>query len=343
MTNMTHYTAKTLYNDLKHIKVSTSTCRFTLEKCTELAPIINDIIRLKKEKNAIILAHSYVNPEIHHTVADYVGDSYELSKRAKECNEDTIVFSAVKFMGETAKIINPNKTVLIPNKLNGCSLADSIDGRQVKELRKKHPEHTFVCYINTSADVKAECEVCVTSSNVYTIIENIPNDKIYFLPDKLMGQNVVNELKKRGSKKEVLYYDGTCYVHDAYEPEMIDYLRLETPDVTVVSHPECSPEILEKSDYVGSTSQMIQYVKSSPKDTFFLLTECGLSARLQLEDPSKKFIGTCTMCKYMKDNTLQNIKRVLQSPDEDDIITIDTDIQVKALHCINKMFDYNEN
>jgi len=335
-------TAEELYQNLRHIKVSTSTCRFTKEKCEELAPLVNKINHLKVEKNAVILAHSYVNPEIHHTVADFVGDSYELSKNAKECDADLIIFSAVKFMGETAKIINPQKEVRLPNKLNGCSLADSISYKQLEQIKADHPDYTFVCYINTSAETKALCDVCVTSSNVYNIIEKIPNDKIYFLPDALMGKNIVNELRRRGSKKEIKYYHGTCYVHETYEPEMIDYLRLEYPKVQVVAHPECKPEILEKSDFVGSTSQMIQHVKDSDKDQFFLLTECGLSARLQLETKNKHFLGTCTMCKYMKDNSLQNILRVLESPDPDDIIHLDPTIQEKALHCIQQMFYYND-
>lgn len=339
---MSTITAEELYQNLSHIKVSTSTCRFTPEKCEELAPLINKINQLKKEKNAVILAHSYVNPEIHHTVADYVGDSYELSKNAQSCDADLIIFSAVKFMGETAKIINPHKEVRIPNKLNGCSLADSITAKQLEQIKADHPDHTFVCYINTSAEIKALCDVCVTSSNVYKIIEKIPNDKIYFLPDALMGKNVVNELKARGSKKEVKYYHGTCYVHETYEPEMIDYLRLEYPNVEVVAHPECKPSILEKADYVGSTSQMINYVKESPKDQFFLLTECGLSARLQLETQNKQFLGTCTMCKYMKDNSLQNILRVLENPDQDDIITLEETVRENAMHCIEQMFYYND-
>ena len=192
-------------------------------------------------------------------------------------------------------------------------------------------DHTFVCYINTTADVKANCDVCVTSSNVYHIVETIPNDKIFFLPDKLMAQNVIMEMKKRGVNKEILYSEGTCYVHEQYDPEMIQYLRLENPNVKVLSHPECNSAVLNDSDYVGSTSQMINYVKTTDAESFFMLTECGLTSRLQLEVPEKKFIGSCTMCKYMKSNTLEDVLRVLKQPDTEDIIQIDSKTIFAAL------------
>lgn len=333
-------TPESLFEKLGNITIGGTTCLYTQEKCAEMAPIINKINTLKKEKNAIILAHSYISPEIIHGVADHVGDSYELSKNAKDTKADTIIFVAVKFMAETAKILNPNKTVLIPSKINGCSLADSITGEEVAALKKSHPDYTFVCYINTSAEVKAHCDVCVTSSNVTKIIEAIPNDKIYFLPDRLMAENVINDLKKKGIKKTIKTTAGTCYVHEEYNPEMIDYIRLKNPGVEIVSHPECSAGIVGHSDYVGSTSQMINYVKNSEKDTFYLLTECGLSSRLQLEAPEKKFIGSCTMCKYMKSNTLEDIARVLKTPDPEDIITLKEKTITDAKHCIDEMFRY---
>lgn len=333
-----NHSAESLYNALGSISIGGTTCIYTLEKCATLAPMINQINHLKKEKNAIILAHSYVSPEILHGVADVVGDSYELSKKAKETNAEIIVFVAVKFMAETAKLLNPEKTVLIPSKINGCSLADSIHEIDVQNLKKQYPDHTFVCYINTSAAVKAECDVCVTSSNVVEVIKKIPNENIYFLPDSLMAKNIINELSAQGIKKNILYWEGSCYVHEDYDPELITYLKLKHPQLKVVSHPECTPTILSNSDYVGSTSQMINYVKKSDSDTFLLLTECGLSGRLALETTGKKFIGSCTMCRYMKANTCQDILRVLQEPKEEDIIKLDPTTQEKALHCIEEMF-----
>jgi len=246
-----------------------------------------------------------------------------------------------RFLAETAKIVNPNKTVLVPNKLNGCSLADSITGQDVRDLKKAHPDYTFICYINTSAEVKAECDVCVTSSNVYDIVIRHPNNNIYFLPDRLMGENLINELNKRGVSKSIkIYKPGTCYVHEDYDPELIDYIRLQYKDVDVLSHPECSPDVLKNSDYVGSTSQMINHVKTSNKSTFFILTECGLVSRLQLEQPQKTFVGSCTMCKYMKSNQLEDILRVLTHPDPEDIITLDESVIKKATKCIENMFYY---
>jgi len=334
-------TAQQLYDKLKNVKVGGTVCHYSLKKCEEMVPTINEIIDLKEEKNACILAHSYVSPEIIYGVSDFVGDSYKLSKDAMSTTAGTIVFAAVRFMGETAQILNPEKEVLVPGLLDGCTLADSITAEQVKELRKEFPEHTFVCYINTTAQVKAECDVCVTSANVYTIVQNIPNDKIYFLPDKLMGQNLIAEMERRGIKKDIQYYPGTCYVHEEYDPEQIFRIRTEYPDVKVVSHPECTPEVCRDSDFVGSTSQMFRYMKDSPHQKFLMLTECGLSARLQVELPEKQLVGSCTLCRYMKSNTLQDILRVLKNPGARDRVVLDEATRKNALKCIEAMFRYN--
>ncbi len=333
-------TGAVLYDRLKDVKLGGTICLFTPEKCEQIAPIVNEIQRLKKEHDAVILAHSYVGPEIIATVADFSGDSYELSKSAKSTTAKTIVFVAVKFMAETAKLLNPNKRVLMPSRNNGCTLADSITGDDVKRLRLQYPDHTFVCYINTTVDVKAQCDVCVTSSNVDHIIETIPNDKIYFLPDRLMGQNVINALKAKGIEKEILLWNGTCYVHEEYDPDVIHYLRKEHPGLKVVSHPECNPEVVAQSDFVGSTSQMLKFVADNSAPAYFMLTECGLTSRLQLEHPGKKFVGACTMCRYMKSNTLADIARVLTSPDPIDEIHLDPADVEAADRCITRMFDY---
>jgi quinolinate synthase len=329
-----------LYEALKDVKIGGNICKFSMEKCETLFPLVAEINRLKHEKNAIILAHSYVSPEIQVAVADFVGDSYELSKWARDTKAETIVFSAVKFMAETAKLLSPKKTVLVPSKRNGCSLADSITAADMDNLREKYPDATFVCYINTTAAVKARCDVCVTSSNVYKIIEAIPNDHIVFVPDKLMGENIIQYAKEKEISKTIRLWDGTCYVHETYEPEMIHYLRQEHPGLKVVSHPECSPAIVDVSDYVGSTSQMIRYVKETEAEAYFLLTECGLAGRLQSEISGKVFVGSCTMCRYMKANTLEDILRVLQTPDLDDVIEIGDQDRINALKCIDAMFAY---
>ena len=335
-------TAPQLYETLKNIKVGGSVCHYSRKKCEELVGLINEINELKEEQNAIVLAHSYVTPEITYGVADFVGDSYQLSKDATSTQATKIVFAAVRFMGETAKILNPEKEVLIPGFLDGCTLADAITAQDVRKLRLEFPSYTFVCYINTTADVKAECDVCVTSANVYKVVANIPNDKIYFLPDKLMGQNLVNAMKKRGIPKDIKYYTGTCYVHEEYSLDEILRVRLEYPNAKIVSHPECKPEVVKASDFVGSTAQMLDYMRESKDKDFLMLTECGLSTRLQVEFPHKNLVGSCRLCKYMKSNSLEDILRVLKNPTNRDRVIINEEIRKRALRSIEAMFFYTE-
>ncbi len=336
----TQITAQQLYEKLKNIKLGASVCQYSLKKCEELVPLINEINELKEQKNAVILAHSYISPEIIYGVADFVGDSYKLSRDALTTSASTIVFVAVRFMGETAKILNPEKEVLIPASLDGCSLADSIRPETVRDLRRQFPQHTFVCYINTSAQVKAECDVTVTSANVYKVAQDIPNDKIYFLPDKFMGQNLKNYMERNGIKKDIQFYSGTCYVHEDYGLDDIVKVKLEYPEAKIVSHPECNSAIIDNSDFVGSTEQMLAYMKDTDARQFLMLTECGLSARLQSEFPQKQLVGSCTMCKYMKSNSLDNIWRVLQKPELKDRVLLDEPTRLKALKTIEAMFQY---
>ncbi len=335
-------TVEQLHEKLKPIKVGSPLCEFTLEHCQRIHPVIDRIEELKRKKNAIILAHNYVAPEILYGVADHTGDSYGLAKIARDSDAEVIVFPAVRFMAETAKILNPNKTVIDPNPDGGCSLADGITAADVQRLRKEFPGHTFVCYINTTAEVKALCEVCVTSSNVYHIVETIDNDNIYFLPDKLMAMNVIQYLQDQGVKKNISWYDGTCYVHEEYAPGAIDFIRTGNPNVDVLVHPECHPEVVRKADYVGSTTNMLNHVRASSCDTFFLLTECGLTGILQSEFPEKRFVGSCTMCKYMKTNSLQDILQALENPRPDQIIELSPDVRQNALRCVERMFEYTE-
>jgi len=340
MITLEHITAQDLFEKLRHIKVGGTVCHYSLKKCEELVPLINEINEIKEEKRAVVLAHSYVSPEIIYGVADFVGDSYALSKDATTTDAKIIVFAAVRFMGETAQILNSHKEVLIPAPLDGCTLADSISACQVRALRREFPDYTFVCYINTTAAVKAECDVCVTSANVYTIVQNIPNEKIYFLPDKFMGQNLALEMKRRGLKKDIRYFSGTCYVHEEYGEEQIHQIRLEYPGVKVVSHPECKPQVCRHSDFVGSTSQMLEYMERTEAGEFLMLTECGLSSRLQVEMPHKRLVGACTLCKYMKSNTLADILQVLKHPTSKDRVILDENVRLRALKCIEAMFRY---
>ncbi len=338
----TQTTPQQLFEKLKNIKLGATVCQFSFKKCEEITPIINEINELKAQQNAVILAHSYVTPEIVYGVADFTGDSYKLSKDALSTKAQKIIFAAVRFMGETAKILNPEKEVLVPGLLDGCTLADAINGEQVRQLRKQYPDYTFVCYINTSAEVKAECDVCVTSANVYKICTNIPNDKIYFLPDKYMGQNLRNYMNRNGIKKDIQYFDGACYVHEEYNIEDILKIRLEYPDAKIVSHPECNSVVVDESDFVGSTEQMLDYMRTTQSNQFLMLTECGLSSRLQVEFPNKQLVGSCTMCKFMKSNTLNDILRVLKNPMDRDRIIFSEAIRQQALKSIEAMFLYNK-
>lgn len=337
------YTPQTLFQKLKDITIGSHACLFTQDKCAELAPKINRILTLKKEKNIPIFAHSYISPEIIYTIADAVGDSYYLSIEATKNNADTILFCAVKFMAETAKILTPKKTILTPNtELNGCTLADAISAKQVQNLKKKYPRHTFICYINTTAAVKAECDICVTSSNAYSIIKNINAKKIYFIPDVLMGKNLADELAREGIKKELLYGNGTCYVHEKYDPDMITYLRLYYPDLEVLCHPECTAAVVANCNFSGSTSQMFDYVKKSRNRHFFILTECGLINRLQIESPEKILVGACTLCKYMKANTLDLILEALESPSKAKKIQLKPQVAARAKKCLDQMIRLTE-
>ncbi len=340
MTVPKQLTPEELYHILKNVKLGAFVCQYSLKKCEELTPLINEINALKVQMDAVILAHTYVVPEILYGVADFVGDSYALSKDAMQTKAKRIIFAAVKFMGETAQILNPDKEVLLPAKDGGCTLADAINAEQVRQLRKEFPGYTFVCYINTTADVKAECDVCVTSANVCDIVQRIPQEKIYFLPDKYMGQNLIYEMERRGVKKDIRFFTGTCDVHKEYSLEQVDKVRLEYPEAKIVSHPECKPEVCEASDYVGSTSQMLQYMRKTESTQFLMLTECGLSSRLEVEFPQKQFVGSCTLCDFMKSNDLHDIKRVLTAPTDKDRIFVPPDIREKAKRCIEAMFLY---
>lgn len=328
-----------LFEKLSKIKVDNPLCKYTLQRCESISPIINEINRLKVEKQAVILAHSYVHPDIIYGVADYVGDSYYLAKKAMETDAKTIVFPAVRFMAETAKILNPDKLVIDPNPNGGCSLADSVTKKDVLALRKKYPSHTFVCYINTTAAVKSVCDVCVTSSNVFSIIQKIENDKIVFLPDLLMGKNLVNEMKEKGLHKEIVLYDGSCYVHEEFSASQLDALKKENPDMLTLVHPECDEDVVAQADMVGSTSQILSFAKEQTRP-MAILTECGITSRLQIESPELNIIGSCMMCKYMKSNSLSDILQALKDPKSNMIVDIDPALLQAAKRNIDEMFRY---
>ncbi len=331
--------ADRLLRSLMHVECDPRGRTWNLETCREIAPLTLEINRLKKEKDAVILTHSYVEPEIIYGVGDFKGDSYHLSLMAKQARAKIIVFAGVVFMAETAKILSPEATVIVPDRGSGCSLADSIDGDGVRKLKALYPDATVVCYINSTADVKAESDVCVTSGNVYPIVANLPARRILFVPDRLMADNVRTELKRLGVDKEIISSDGTCMVHDQFTPAQIAEARAQFPGLKVVAHPECTEEVAALADYVGSTGGMMKYVKTTPAPYFLMLTECGLVGRLEVESPEKTFIGGCRLCPYMKLNSLEKIRDALLAPRPDQIVTLDEGLRLRAARCIERMFE----
>ncbi|MCX6954818.1 MAG: quinolinate synthase NadA [Verrucomicrobia bacterium] len=331
--------ADRLLRALLHVDCDPHGRTWNLDTCREIAPLTLEINRLKKEKDAVILTHSYVEPEIIYGVGDFKGDSYHLSLMAKQAKAKVIVFAGVVFMAETAKILSPDATVVVPDRGSGCSLADSIDGDGVRKLKALYPDATVVCYINSTADVKAESDVCVTSGNVYDIVQKLPARRILFVPDRLMAENVRTELKRRGVDKEIISSDGTCMVHDQFTPAQIAEARAQFPGLKVVAHPECTEEVAQLADFVGSTGAMMKYVKTTPAPYFLMLTECGLVGRLEVETPEKNFIGGCRLCPYMKLNSLEKVRDALRAPRPDQIVTLDEGLRLRAARCIERMFE----
>ena len=333
--------AERLFRRLVHVDCS-SERKWTLDVCRDIAPLTLEINSLKEEKNAIILAHSYVEPEIIYSVSDFVGDSYKLSVDASKAEAEIIVFSGVVFMAETAKILSPQSQVLVPDLGSGCSLADSLTGDQLRSLKVQHPDAATVCYVNCNADVKAESDVCVTSANVYDIISLLTEDEVLFVPDRLMAENIRIELRRRGIKKRILTSDGTCVVHDRFSVDLIDEARARYPGLAVVSHPECTIEITSQSDFVGSTGAMIEYVKVTEAPYYMMLTECGLVSRLEVENPEKRFIASCKLCPYMKLNSLEKIHDVLIDPRPEQEIRLDESLRRRAEHSLRRMIEMTE-
>jgi quinolinate synthase len=313
--------------------------RWNFEDCLRIAPLTLEINRLKREKRAVILAHSYVEPEIIYGVADFKGDSYFLSVQAKKARAEMIVFAGVVFMAETAKLLSPQATVVVPDRGSGCSLADSLTGAELRRLKSLYPDAAVVCYINCTAEVKAESDVCVTSGNVHAIIAKLPQRRILFVPDRLMAENIRIELRRLGVDKEIISSDGTCLVHDKFTLAEISEARARFPGLKVVAHPECPSEVARAADFVGSTGAMMRYVKTTSAPYFLMLTECGLVGRLQVEDPEKHFIGGCRLCPYMKLNSLEKIRDALAAPRPDQIVTLDEDLRCRATRCMERMFE----
>lgn len=294
--------------------------------------IIRRIKKLKEEKNAVILAHSYQNVEIDE-VADFVGDSLYLSRKAQETNAEIIIFAGVYFMAQTAKIISPDKKVLLPDINAGCLMADMINLHQMKEFKKQYPGIPVVCYINSTAEVKAECDICCTSSNALKIVKSLNAPRVLFVPDANLGKWVESKL----DGVEVITYDGNCPVHNNVTIENILDARKKYPDAKILIHPECKPEVSALGDYIGSTSGIIDYVKKSNDKQFVIVTEKGVADRLKRDYPDKEFIliSQNILCESMKLTTLEEILYSLEN--EVNEITLDENTRKASAECIERM------
>jgi len=294
------------------------------------APYIESINKLKKEKNVVILAHNYMTPEIYHCVADIVGDSLLLAKEAAKTSADIILMCGVYFMAETAKLISPDKTVLIPDPKAGCSLSESITGKDVRLLKEKYPGVPVVTYVNTSADVKAETDICCTSSNAVEIIESLGVDRVIFLPDEYLAKNVAKE-----TKVKIISWHGTCIVHEKFTAEEIREYRKDNPGITILAHPECPPEVIAEVDFTGSTSKMSNYVKEKQPRKVLMITECSMSDNVSVENPNVEFVRPCNLCPHMKRITLPGILQSLMMNTYE--VKIPNDIMERARRPIERM------
>jgi quinolinate synthase len=311
------------------------------------AELVYEINRRKKERGAIILGHNYMEAALYHTVPDVVGDSLELSRKAAETNADPIIFCGVRFMAETAKILNPNKTVLLPAKVAGCSLASSITAEDVRMLKKQYPGVPVVTYINTYADIKAECDICCTSGNAVKVVESLKSDKIIFLPDQYLASNVARETGKQiifaGPKQMpssdapvMIGWKGRCEVHEKFSVEDIENVRKQFPGVEVLAHPECSPEVVEASNFSASTSKMVDFVKHSKAPHFLLLTECSMADNIIAENPDKDVLRLCSIrCPHMNEITLEDTLNALVN--NETVIDVPEDIRNRARQSLERM------
>lgn len=300
-----------------------------------LAPYIYEINRLKAEKNAVILAHNYMTSDIFYGVGDIVGDSLKLAQEAAKTKADVIVQCGVHFMAETSKILAPEKKVLLPDLAAGCSLAESITGEDVRKLKAQYPGIPVVTYVNTSAEVKAESDVCCTSGNAVKIIEALGkqgHDTVIMTPDKFLAQNVAAQ-----TNVKVIIWDGTCEVHERFSGQDVIDLRAQHEGAVILAHPECPPEVLAEADYDGSTAQMDNYIKTHQPAKAILMTECSMSDNIAASNPNVEMIGTCQMCPHMKRISLPKILKCLQ--DEQPEIQVDPSIAERARQAVERMLE----
>ena len=312
------------------------------------AELVDEIQRLKRERDAVILGHNYMEPALFHTVPDFTGDSLELSRQAARTTRAVIVFCGVRFMAETAKILNPDKLVLLPAKVAGCSLAASITAADVRRLRARFPGVPVVSYINTYADVKAESDICCTSGNAAAVVESLKTQTVIFLPDEYLARNVAKETGRhiifptREPKadttldRQLIGWPGRCEVHEKFTVADVEAARRQFPDVIVLAHPECSPEVCAACDYAGSTSGMVRYVRQSTARRFLLLTECSMADNIAVENPDKELVRMCSVrCPHMNEITLEQTRDALLYLQY--VIDVPEDIRNRARRAVDRM------
>jgi quinolinate synthase len=340
--------AETIYRDLK-AKLGDVVPEFELQYKAALAAEIN---QLKEARNAVILGHNYMEPALYHSIPDYTGDSLALSRKAAETDKDMIVFCGVEFMAETAKILNPEKTVLLPAAKAGCSLAASITAEDVRQLKAQFPGVPVVTYINTYADVKAESDVCCTSGNATAVVESLKADTVIFLPDEYLAGNVAKETGKHiiyptrtpltnGQNHldyQLVGWHGRCEVHDKFTVRDITAVRQQFPDVVILAHPECSPEVVAASDFAGSTSAMISFVEKTTAPRYLLLTECAMGDNIAAVNPEKEMLRLCSVrCPHMNQITLEDTRDALKYGRY--VIDVPEAIRVRAARAVERMLE----
>ena len=294
------------------------------------SPIIEEIEALKRQRNAVVLAHNYMTPDIFHGVADLTGDSLALARLAADTDADVIVMAGVHFMAETAKIVSPDKTVLIPDLRAGCSLAESITSADIALLRERYPDAAVVTYVNTSAEVKAASDITCTSGNAVRIVESMDTDQIIFLPDQYLGRWVATQTDKR-----IILWDGACEVHERFTGEELRAYRSTSPGVQIIAHPECPPDVLAEADFVGSTAGMIDWVRSERPDRVVMVTECSMADNVAMEAPDTEFVRPCNLCPHMKRITLENIRDSLRHMRHE--VVVADDVIVGARRAVERM------
>lgn len=311
-----------LYEKVKHV--------ITPMEWPHYAPLIKAINVMKKERNAVVLAHNYMTPEIFHCVGDFRGDSLQLAREAANVDADVIVQAGVHFMAETSKLMNPNKTVLIPDLEAGCSLASSITAEDVRALREAYPGVPIVTYVNTSAAVKAECDICCTSSNAVKVVESLNAPRVLLIPDEYLAKYVATQ-----TDVEIITWKGHCEVHERFTANELEALRGDDPGVKIIAHPECPPDVINTADFTGSTAAMINWVKDHRPNKVILVTECSMSSNVAAEAPDVEFVRPCNLCPHMKRISLEKILDSLVYMQNE--VTVDPEIAERARRAVERM------